>query len=1717
MTKTLRALVLLLALGIGFVPSASRPQGVGGPPVMPGQTATQLPDGRWLLLGGQGTAGPQLAAILWDPRTQLGSPLARPLLQAREWHSATLEPDGSILIVGGVGSNGQLIPEAERFVPGTQTFEALSNTGLVPRASHTATLMTDGRILIAGGVGSQGQALADAQIWDTSSQKAEPASVALTTARRSATATLLPDGTILLWGGLDAQGVPVTTGDVFDPAASSVTNVTQLPGSAQVSSVPPQLTASVPTAGAADIPLDSVFALRFSKPLQAESLNGVTVTLSGPFGLVSALVVPAEGGRLAFITPQASLQPGITYSLTLNGVVDTSGFLLPFTGINFTTMAAMASGPSSASQSGSPARSSTSPGTEQSAQPRFTTGDDMVWRGEMRDGKPYSRWQGLPPLQAPPGVTALAGQVLQLNGEPLPDVTLQIEGVLTRTDQTGRFLLANIPAGHQEMLIDARSASRPGRAYGVFEVGVDPVPGKTTALPYTSWQPRLDTAHEVIIPSPTQSDVVITTPGIQGLELHLPAGSVIKDHEGKVSYKVGITPIPVDRPPFPLATNIIVPVYYTIQPGAGYVENPSRTKARLVYPNYHNAPPGAWENFWVYDPSPVGWKIYGTGTVTANGRQVAPKPGVGIYEFTGAMIGGTPPNCDPTTQLCPVVGGPRDTDPVDLGTGLFVMDRTDLTIQDLLPIVLTRTYQPADPNMRPFGIGMTHPYEMFLWSAQLYTQADLMLPDGSRIHYVRISPGTGFTDAVFENQDGPTRFYKSQIAWANPGWNVTLKDGTVYVIGENAPLQAIRDRYGNTVTLTRGPNPTLGAIQRLTSPNGRWIAFTYDAQNRITQTQDNIGRTATYTYDRPGDPPGRLWKVTDPAGGVTEYTYDATGRMTTIKDARGIVFLTNEYDANGRIFRQTQADSTTYQLTYTLDGNGKVTQTDVTNPRGFVRRVTFNSSGYTLTDTRALGQPEAQQTTYVRDPGTQFISSMTDALARQSAYTYDPKGNLLTVMRPGPSGNVTWTYTYEPTFNQVQTIKDPLNHTTTFGFDGSGNLTTITNPRGKITTLTYDAQGRPLTVKDPLNHTWTYTYDGADLATVKNPLNQTTTRYSDSAGRLVSLKDPLGNQTRYTWDGLSRLSQITDALSGLTQFGYDPNGNLLSVTDARGNQTTYTPDAMDRVQTRTDALLHAEGSTYDQNGNLKTFTDRKGQQRTKTYDALDRLTRVDYADSSFTTYTWDAGNRLTQLVDSITGTITRTPDILDRLQQEVTAQGTVSYGYDNANRRTSMIVLGQPQVTYGYDTADRLTSITQGTASVTIGYDDANRRTTLTFPNTVQATYGYDTSNRLTSITFKKGSTTLGTLTYAYDAAGRRTVLGGTWARTGLPAAVASASYNTNNQQTAWGGQTNTFDLNGNLTSDGSSTYTWDARDRLYGISGAASASFEYDPAGRRVSKTIAGTTTQFLYDGANPVQELSGAGAVLANLLTGLGIDEYFTRTDGSGRRTLLADALGSILSLADDAGTVQTSYTYEPFGGTAVTGQANGNSFQYTGRENDQTGAYFYRARHYSPAASRFLAEDPARLNGGASDSYTYVFNTPINGRDPSGLAGTFCFAFTMPVAPGTGLAGRNPIVQVHLLRVGGGQGGHPDLPPNLDPTCDQNCYAGAQRQVQDEWSRLGYESFGCGLVAAVACVVTKNPYFCGALVLVCSVHAFYKAEELSKKQLKLYEDCKATKCGR
>jgi RHS repeat-associated protein len=292
---------------------------------------------------------------------------------------------------------------------------------------------------------------------------------------------------------------------------------------------------------------------------------------------------------------------------------------------------------------------------------------------------------------------------------------------------------------------------------------------------------------------------------------------------------------------------------------------------------------------------------------------------------------------------------------------------------------------------------------------------------------------------------------------------------------------------------------------------------------------------------------------------------------------------------------------------------------------------------------------------------------------------------------------------------------------------------------------------------------------------------------------------------------------------------------------------------------------------------------------------------------------------------------------------------------------------------------------------VTFDYDNANRRTSLTLPNGIVMTYGYDDASQLTGITYKSGTTTLGDLTYGYDLAGRRTSMGGSYARTTLPTALGSAVYNAANQLTNWDTVLLTYDNNGNMTSDGTNSYVWNSRNTLDSMN-APTNTFQYDAFSRRVSKTIGTTTTKYLYDGATMVQELDGSPtpAPTANLLTG-GIDEVFTRTtaapDPEGTRNFLTNGLRSTIALTDSTQAFQTTYIYEPFGNTGAFGSATSNSYQYTGRENDGTGLHYYRARYYSPTLQRFISEDPIGFLGGVN-LYRFVKNDAINKIDPLGL---------------------------------------------------------------------------------------------------------------------------------
>jgi RHS repeat-associated protein len=276
--------------------------------------------------------------------------------------------------------------------------------------------------------------------------------------------------------------------------------------------------------------------------------------------------------------------------------------------------------------------------------------------------------------------------------------------------------------------------------------------------------------------------------------------------------------------------------------------------------------------------------------------------------------------------------------------------------------------------------------------------------------------------------------------------------------------------------------------------------------------------------------------------------------------------------------------------------------------------------------------------------------------------------------------------------------------------------------------------------------------------------------------------------------------------------------------------------------------------------------------------------------------------------------------------------------------------------------------VTKGAQTVTLNYDDAGRRTSLTYPNGVVTSYGYDNANQLLTIGHVKAPTTIEAMTYTYDKAGNRiSQLRQNAAASNLPTAVAAANiaYDAANELTRWNsGTTNlTYDSNGNLTIETqgglTTTYTWDARNRLTGVTRTGlTASFVYDGLGRRNSKTINGTTIGFWHDDSDVYAELAG-GTPSATYIRGLSIDEPYIRKSGSDEFYAM-DALGTSLVLTNAAGASQTTYTYDPFGSTTQTGTSSTNAFQFTGRENDGTGLYYYRTRYYSTSTQRFNSQD-------------------------------------------------------------------------------------------------------------------------------------------------------------
>ena len=799
------------------------------------------------------------------------------------------------------------------------------------------------------------------------------------------------------------------------------------------------------------------------------------------------------------------------------------------------------------------------------------------------------------------------------------------------------------------------------------------------------------------------------------------------------------------------------------------------------------------------------------------------------------------------------------------------------------------------------------------------------------------------------------------------------------VIRETDPLgRTLVNTYAdNGIDLLKTERVNGQSLDLLTS-------YTYNDKHRVLTATDAAGQTTTYTYLTDG----RLQTIVSPPRGglsaaerTTTYSYypdgdpaARAGRLQTLtgpSTGQGAPATTFTYDDFGRM--RTVTDTDNYSLTYDYDALDRVT------------KVSYPDSTY-------------EETVYNRLDAER----QRDRLGR-------------------------WTDTFHDALRRIVAIRDPLGRTMQFQYGGAGcvscgggggdALTRLTDADGNVTTWDYDLQGR-LTQETRAGASGeTYTYE-----TTSSRLKQKTDAKGNVATYAYNLDDTL-QSTGYavaggtaptptvslTYDPVyDRVATMTDG-TGTTTYNYYPiassptlgAGRVSSVDGPLANDTvSYAYDEMGRVATRG---LAAFGSsfTYDALGRPTTQASPVGT-FTSAYDGASRRPlSLSYPNGQTTSYSYlpDAGDhRLQQIKHLAPGGAT-----ISQYDYTYDAVGNIATWTQQVGANPAKLY------TLGYDAADQITSArVTGPNPLPVpsrfayAYDAAGNRTAEQLDDAVMGAI-YNGRNQVVSrqaggILLLKGSVnepatvTVGGKPAQVAAdnsfAGQATVPSGA-GQVVVAATDSSGNTRTNTYQVSQAGAavSYTYDANGNLTSDGTKTYTWDAENRLVSVlqGGATLASFVYDGTGRRIQKTAGGVTHSYIYDGPDVIEERLSTGPVY-RYVQGLQTDQHRAMRDDTGVVTYyLADHLGSIVQTTDATGAVALAREYDPYGnilaGTGVAGYA------FTGREWDpEIGLHYYRARYYAPNLGRFISEDPIGIAGGPN-LYGYVANDPVRRTDPSG----------------------------------------------------------------------------------------------------------------------------------
>lgn len=960
---------------------------------------------------------------------------------------------------------------------------------------------------------------------------------------------------------------------------------------------------------------------------------------------------------------------------------------------------------------------------------------------------------------------------------------------------------------------------------------------------------------------------------------------------------------------------------------------------------------------------------------------------------------------------------------VSPASGNYSESFSDLSVASAgVGIDFGRTYNSMDNA----DVGLMGTGWRFSYSSQIESVADdektVTLPNGS-VYSFKLKNGT------YEGTNT-----RSTLVDNGSGYILTNKDQSSYVFNSDGYLTAIKDKYGNQVTIDVDSN---GKITGLTDQSGYTYTIGYSGNYIASITDDNSGVSIRYGYD--GD---KLVSFTDVMGCVSTFEYDSNGKLCTIKNNDGytveaLTYITEEGSNKNKVLTKTDRAGNT--VTYNYDTDSRCTT--MTDSNGRVTKQYYDSC-YNITKTI---DPEGGIETFsyfLDDKGQSTmgeIRSKTDRNGNTTTNTIDDRGNITKITYPDGStkqyiydskNNVTYEtnqagrkifYVYDSTGTYLQKVAVPVNTTANYSGDNTnfavteytyysdgtygakGLIKDETSSTGAVKTNAYYSDGTlksQSTTADGKTVTESYTYNNQRLASSYTDGNGNVTNYAyDNRGNLIRESKNGGSsvtRTVYNKNG-EKIQEISPRLynssydninagtysDGSTgvRYAYNNDGTLAQQTDANGNITKYTYDIYGNVLTETQPNGLVYRYVYDYiDRKVKTTANGIGTISTTAYAILSngntQTTNVNYID------------------DTKTATTVQTMDYADRLISQTNPDGTViKKSYDKSGLLVSSTDAKNNTTTYTYnmyglvEQEKKPLEVKDGITyySITKYEYDKNGNNTAVYKSNnavgeseafTKTEYTYDGFNNMTSVLSYDGSNVENIVKYTYDNVGNKTEM-----YTGL----------NSSSDTDYAIDRYTYDFNGKVLTHTDpmglkETYNYNANSEMtsFKSKNGNTTNYSYDNNGNLTGQKGADYSHSFSYDSMN-----NRTAANSGNISGTYAYDKLgrLTKESVSGNTVNYSyDRLGNMLtkSVSYNGNTLTESYTYDNMSRMLTAKGNNGISTAYTYDDNGNRTRFSYGngvTVDYSYNAGNLIKSINASSSGTIFEAESYNYYTDGN----------------------------------------------------------------------------------------------------------------------------------------